>query len=139
MATTRNGRFEHLSLLLAVTLCSPFAFARDEPTTASYVDDKTDRIPEQTIVPKYPRTARRDRIEGEVQVCYFVDKKGRPYNIAVRRSTHRIFERPAIKAMRASRYKPLQSGEKTSGLKSCRTFTFELDPVVAENGATKPR
>ena len=50
--------------------------------------------------------ARRDRIEGDVQVCFNVDREGRPYRIAVRNSTNRVFEKPAIKAATRSRYKP---------------------------------
>lgn len=105
----------------------------EEMTVSRYIDEDTDRIPLHTVVPTYPEVARRDRIEGEVQLCYHIDKKGRPYRIAVRNSTHRVFEKPAKRAIRASTYKPLGPGEKSSGIKTCRTFRFELTPVIAEN------
>jgi TonB family protein len=82
------------------------------------------------VVPLYPEKARSERLEGEVQVCYYIDKKGRPYRIAVRNSTNRVFERPAVKAVRASSYAPLEKGARISGIKSCRTFRFTLESVV---------
>ena len=63
-----------------------------------------ERVPLKTAVPEYPDAALRDRVEGEVQVCFEVDRRGRPWRIAVRSSTHRIFERPSIRAVRASSY-----------------------------------
>ena len=87
-----------------------------------------ERVPVHTVVPKYPPDARRDRIEGEVEVCFNVDRKGRPVRIAVRRSTHRIFEKPSIRAVRASRYKPLDRSKPVPAIKTCRTFSFSLQP-----------
>ena len=81
----------------------------------------------------YPRVARRDRVEGDVRVCYEVDRKGRPYRIAVRESTHRIFESAAKQAVRASTYVPLEPGEENARIKTCRTFRFRLDPVDNNN------
>lgn len=118
-----------LAVIVLLSTCSSWA---GEDVTASFHDDSTDRVPEQTLVPVYPRKALRDRIEGVVQVCYYVDKKGRPYSVAVRKSTHRAFERPSLLAVRGSRYLPLEPGKKNSGIKTCRTFSFELDPVVVE-------
>lgn len=122
-------------LLAALAALTASAALAAEPAIARYKDSDSDRIPVHTVVPAYPRVARRDRIEGEVKVCYHVDKKGRPYRVAVRQSTHRIFEKPALRAVKASTYAPLEPGQKTSGIKTCRTFRFELTPVVADNGA----
>ncbi len=88
-----------------------------------------ERTPLQTVVPQYPEDALRDRLEGEVQVCYHVDRRGRPYRIAVRKSTHRIFERPAIHAVRASSWAPLAKDEDLPAIKACRSFFFRLMPV----------
>lgn len=121
-------------LVVAVMSLLATLVRAEEATINRYIDEDTDRIPQHTVVPIYPHVARRDRIEGEVQVCYHIDKKGRPYRIAVRKSTHRMFERPAKLAIRASTFKPLEPGEKSSGIKSCRTFRFELTSVLAENG-----
>lgn len=121
-------------VFVAVTaLLIAFGAAAQDVKITRYIDHTTDRIPVHTVVPEYPHVARRDRIEGEVQVCYHIDKKGRPYRVAVRNSSHRIFERPAIRAVKASSYKPLQPGETRSGIKTCRTFRFVLTPAVADN------
>lgn len=111
----------------------------EETSYTRFIDLESDRVPVHTVIPLYPRIARRDRIEGEVQVCYHVDRKGRPYRVAVRNSTHRIFERPAKLAVRASTYRALKDGESSSGIKSCRIFRFQLSPVVADNGGSHGR
>ncbi len=114
--------------VLLLIACAASAVA-SEPEVKHLTDDTGDRVPLETVVPAYPKDARRDRIEGEVQVCFHIDREGKPYRIAVRRSTHRVFEKPARKAVRASTYQPLEKGEKPSGIKTCRTFRFSLEPV----------
>ena len=119
---------------LAAALCLAAAGtlnAADTPSEAA-LDADTERTPQITIIPDYPKVARRDRIEGEVQVCFDITRAGRTRRIAVRRSTHRVFEKPAIRAVRSSTYEPLPKDVVMSGIKSCRTFRFTLEPVVAE-------
>lgn len=119
------------AIALAVLLCvSTVCLGDANPPPAS--DDDTERKPLFTVIPDYPEKARRDRIEGEVQVCFDVTRNGRTRRIAVRKSSHRIFERPAIRAVRASSYKPLPKDAAMSGIKACRTFRFTLEPVVVE-------
>ena len=106
-------------------LCGPAlsqAQSVDEPIVS-----EVERVPLHTVVPDYPKEARRDRIEGEVEVCFNVDRKGRPMRIGVRRSTHRVFEKAAIRAVRASRYIPLKRSEPVPAIKTCRTFNFSLE------------
>lgn len=117
--------------VLPLLLLTASAAIAEPAVITRHYGHTSDRMPAHTVAPEYPRIARRDRIEGEVLVCYHVDKKGRPYRIAVRNSTHRLFERPVIRAIRASSYKPLQDGQKASPMKTCRTFRFELTPAVA--------
>ena len=117
-------------LFLCATTVVANAQHTDDPV-ATVVDGESDRIPRHTVAPDYPRKARRDRIEGEVQVCYEIDRKGEPRRIAVRRSSHRAFEKASIKAIRESTYKPLKAHEALQSIKSCRTFKFSLVP--AEN------
>ena len=119
-------------LLLLFTACSLRA---EETSIARVIDEDSNRVPVITVVPPYPENALRDRIEGEVQLCYHVDKRGRPYRVAVRRSTHRAFERPSMRAIKASTYVPLKTGEKTSGIKTCRTFRFQLEPIGASDAS----
>ena len=119
------------ALCLAAVGAVHAADAPDAPDAPAF-DAETERTPQITMIPDYPKVARRDRIEGEVQVCFDITRAGRTRRIAVRRSTHRIFEKPAIRAVRASTYEPLPKDAEMSGIKSCRTFRFTLKPVVAE-------
>lgn len=100
---------------------------------ASAEDESVERVPLKTVVPVYPESARRDRLEGEVQVCFHIDREGRPYRIAVRNSSHRVFERPSIAAVRASTYAPLEPGTKLPAIKTCRTFHFSLTSFTPES------
>ena len=124
------------SALLLLLLAGPSLLA-EEASLARLIEENSDRVPSVTVVPEYPEDARRDRVEGEVQVCYNIDTKGRPYRVAVRTSTHRIFEKPSRRAVKASLYVPLEPGEKTSGIKTCRTFRFQLQPLVDDNLAAR--
>ena len=113
-------------LTVVVVTAAAFVLAVDRVRAA---DDDTTRTPLRTVVPEYPEMARRDRVEGDVQVCFNVDRKGNPFRIAVRSSTNRVFEKPAIRAVRSSRYQPLPKEIELSGIKTCRTFRFRLDAV----------
>lgn len=115
-----------ICLLGAATLANPEV---PEPTIREY---DPERVPLFTVIPDYPKVARRDRIEGEVQVCFDITRDGRTRRIAVRKSTHRVFEKPAIRAVRVSTYEALPDDTEMSGIKSCRTFRFTLEPVVLE-------
>ena len=117
-----------ISVMLTVAV-----FAADDDSEVTHLtDDSTDRKPLQTMVPQYPEKARRQRLTGEVEVCFHVDREGKTSRVAVRRSTHRVFEKPAILAAKASTYHPLPEGQNPSGIKTCRTFRFQLTPVAIE-------
>ncbi|MFQ5609123.1 MAG: energy transducer TonB [Woeseiaceae bacterium] len=113
---------------IALVLIATQGAVGEDATVSRFIDEDGDRVPKHTFVPVYPEKARRDRLEGDVQICYDVDRKGRPFRVAVRSSTHRIFEKPALRAVRASTYVALKEGESSSGIKTCRTFRFRLEP-----------
>jgi len=117
-------------VLALTTLFGAVVLAQDEADVTYMPNDSGDRKPLHTVVPVYPRRALRDRIQGEVEVCFNVDHEGRTSRIAVRRSSNRQFENPAIVAVRASRYVALPADYVLSGIKTCRTFRFLLDPVA---------
>lgn len=124
--------------LLGCALGSPvIASGGVEPIDSNY-----DRQPLNTVVPEYPAKARRERIEGEVQVCFDISREGFPRRVAVRRSTHRYFEKAARNAVRRSTWHPLSRGETLPVIKACRTFRFALVPVSPderEPGSSGPR
>lgn len=120
-------------LIVPATLLAMSAFAADDGSdTIHLTDDSSDRKPLHTVVPVYPEKARRQRLTGEVEVCFKVDRDGKTSRVAVRRSTNRIFEKPAILAAKASTYYPLSEGQSLTGIKTCRTFRFQLTPVAIE-------
>ena len=116
-------------LLLPGILLSVAAFAAGDPRITHLMDNSHTRVPLNTVAPVYPAVARRDRVEGDVQLCFNVDRKGRPFRIAVRSSTDRVFEKPAIRAIRASRYVSLPEDREVPGIKTCRTFRFRLESI----------
>lgn len=117
-----------LWLLLCVLSASVLA-EENASSGARIVDSTHGRMPEHTVAPGYPDVARRDRIEGTVQVCFEVTRKGRPRRVAVRHSTNRVFEKASVRAVKASRFRPVPDGEAVPQIKSCRTFIFELEPA----------
>lgn len=128
------SELRRLSMLAVLSLLAAHAQASADEQSATFSDFDSQRKPLLTLIPDYPKVARRDRIEGEVQVCFDITRAGRTRRIAVRKSTHRILEKPAIRAVRASTYEPLSDDAVMSGIKSCRTFRFTLEPVVVEAG-----
>lgn len=130
---SNNSRVFAAILSLAV-LAPPGIHADDEEVdTRHLTDSSTDRIPAITAFPKYPSIARRDRIEGETVVCFMIDVDGSIRRPSIRSSTHKIFEKPAMRAIRRSSFEPLAQGESLSKSRTCRTYRFRLDPVTASN------
>ena len=115
--------------LLLVLLPCAASYASDESRVTHLDEDSGERMPLNTVAPAYPAAARRERVEGDVQVCFNVDREGRPFRIAVRSSSNRVFEKPSIRAIRASRYRPVPDGEAVPAIKTCRTFRFRLEPA----------
>lgn len=124
-----------LSALVVSGLLLPFAGLTEESTQGgTYLSDtQRERTPAITAFPKYPYVARRDRMEGEATICFTVNAKGQIIRPGVRSSSHRIFEKPALEAIRASTFEPLKPGESKSNLKTCRIFRFRLDPISVAN------
>ncbi len=125
---------DRTSLALALLLVGSGAFAQGNVETIDQIDPSEirsddDRNPVHTVVPEYPKQALFDRVEGNVQVCFFVSRGGRPYNVAVRSSDYRVFERPARNAVKKSWYEAIPRPNKVPQVKTCRTFLFRLEPV----------
>jgi TonB family protein len=95
-------------------------------------DTSTDRQPERTAFPKYPSIARRDRIEGEATVCFDINSRGEVKRASVKTYTHKIFKKPALRAIRKSSFEALLPGQTLARTKTCRTYRFRLDPILAE-------
>lgn len=126
-----------LTVLSMAVILAPGRAVSDEEVEAPevFVDPaSTTREPALTKFPVYPRLARRDRIEGEATVCFKIAPNGRVLEPAVASSTHEIFEKPALQAIRESTFEPLGPGEELSATPVCRTYRFRLDPVETPEG-----
>ena len=137
---SRSGRSGLPALTLAFTtavLLSPLMSTAEEAATQlsmrtfHLMDSSTDRTPAKTAFPRYPRIARRDRIEGDATVCFKIDIDGRIRSVRVKNYSHRIFRRPALKAVKDSSFEPLKPHEIFSTARTCRTYRFRLEPIVA--------
>ncbi len=117
---------------LLLLLVATSGATAEEPAADPAADKVVERVPLHTVVPLYPEKARRARVEGEVEVCFSVDRFGRTKGVSVRRSTNRVFERPSRNAVKASTFHPLEPGQKVPDIKNCRTFTFTLERVAVE-------
>lgn len=124
---TTASRFVAATLLLATSAI----LAQDRmPAVEHFIDSSTDRVPALTAFPKYPSVARRDRIEGEATVCFKIRANGKISRPVVAESTHRIFSKPALRAMRKSTFEPIGPGQILATARTCRTYRFRLDPIV---------
>ena len=125
-----------LFVIVCLGLALPGAASADEDTRVTRIlhfeDSSSDRQPTLTAVPQYPKLARRDRIEGEATICYKIDKNGRIKNPSVRSSSHKMFAKPSLKAIKQSSYEAIRPDQQVSKVKTCRTFRFLLTPVAIE-------
>ncbi len=118
---------------LTIVLISFVARAQDAPVITHFIDTNTDRIPALTAFPKYPSVARRDRIEGEATVCFKIKANGKISRPVVTERTHRIFARPALRAIKKSNFEPLGPSQILATARTCRTYRFRLDPILVNN------
>ena len=123
----------HGTVILICWLLTATGAAEVDSNVTHFTGDTGDRMPLQTMVPVYPERALTDRVQGDVEVCFNVDREGRTSRISVRQSSHRMFEKPSVFAVRASSYVPLTENKILSGIKTCRIFRFRLDPVAIED------
>ena len=126
--------FRGAALSIVILLGPALAIAEDDGTSATHIFDvSTDRIPLVTAFPRYPSVARRDRIEGEATVCFKIKTNGKISRPSMRESSHRIFVRPTLRAIKQSTFEPLAPNQILATAKTCRTYRFRLEPVVVTN------
>lgn len=117
-----------------LVLAAAPASAQTETTTVThFIDSNTDRVPLLTAFPTYPSIARRDRIEGEATVCFMVTKEGRITRVRLKETTHRIFRKPALRAIKKSTFEALGPNQVLARARTCRTYRFRLEPILVDN------
>jgi len=79
-----------------------------EQSIVDLIDADVPPNPVEQEAPVFPSEARRGHIGGRVIVEFVVDKGGRVQQPQVLRSSHRIFEAPALEAIRKWKFEPGQ-------------------------------
>ncbi len=132
----KAGRVFLAAAMIVGVLLAPAAAVAEpaEPVVTHIFDTSTDRVPLVTAFPKYPSVARRDRIEGEATVCFKIKTNGKISRPSLRDSSHKIFKRPALRAIKRSTFEPLGPSQILATAKTCRTYRFRLEPVLVKNG-----
>lgn len=121
---------------LSILFGSVIAVANDKSPVVTHIfDTSTDRVPLLTAFPKYPSVARRDRIEGEATVCFKIKTNGKISRPSIRDSSHKIFVRPTMRAIKKSTFEPLGPSQVLATAKTCRTYRFRLEPIVVKTEA----
>jgi TonB family protein len=129
-----SSAFFGAAISIVILPCSALAVAEDDAAVVTHIfDTSTDRIPLVTTFPKYPSVARRDRIEGEATVCFKIKTNGKISRPSLRDSSHKIFNRPTLRAIKKSTFEPLGPNQILATAKTCRTYRFRLEPVAVKN------
>tara|TARA_B100000686_G_C16787364_1_gene976160 strand:+ start:2776 stop:3210 length:435 start_codon:yes stop_codon:yes gene_type:complete len=119
------------SLLLSLSI---FVFAEETGIPVLHFSDSTtERLPALTKFPEYPVIARRDRIEGAATVCFKIGVDGRIIRPRVTDYSHKIFRKPALRAIKLSTFEPVGPDQILKKAKTCRTYRFRLEPLLANN------
>ena len=128
-----NSAFSGVVISMVLLLVSTLAIAEEDGAVVTHLfDTSTDRIPFVTAFPKYPSVARRDRIEGEATVCFKIKTNGKISRPSMRNSSHKIFVRPTLRAIKKSTFEPLGPNQILATAKTCRTYRFRLEPVAVK-------
>jgi TonB family protein len=85
-------------------------------------------IPVKQIPPKYPRRLLEKGVEGCVMLVFDITKEGNPKNIKVDWSTHRGFDRSAIKSAESFLFSPPYQDGKPSGVRDAQSLiSYKVD------------
>jgi protein TonB len=85
-------------------------------------------LPIVRVAPQYPASLAEKGIEGYVSLSFTVTISGSVANVAILKSSHRGFERPAIKAVEKFKYKPrIVDGEAVPALGVTTRLEFKLE------------
>lgn len=142
MRNRRDNRAVVPAMVCSGLLLGPLAAVQGQQESTSvthFIDTSTDRTPALTAFPEYPSIARRDRIEGEATVCFKIKANGRISRPVVTEYSHKIFSRPALRAIKKSFYEPLGPGQVLQTARSCRTYRFRLEPIRVDEDPERQR
>ena len=75
---------------------------------------------------RYPREARRDRIQGEVPVSFIINKRGQPTQLELVRSLTRALDEEAQRVIRQAKFEPARVDGEPVCMKMALPITFRL-------------
>ena len=130
-----NRSITATAVTIALLLSAALAFAQESTSETHFLDSNTDRVPLLTAFPSYPSIARRDRIQGQAIVCFMIKQDGRITRAKLKDATHRIFRKPALRAIKKSSFEELAPNQVLATAKTCRTYRFRLEPILVDNTA----
>lgn len=97
----------------------------------AYSENQVDRAVQMTraATPRYPDALKSVSVEGQVQVRYIVDARGRvePGSIQVLSTTHKLFAEAVREALLNSRFRPAEAGGHPVRQLVEQPFIFKLD------------
>jgi TonB family protein len=87
---------------------APFSFVPTPPVETIYeIDDvQIKPTPYRQVVPEYPRSLKKQNVDGQVVVVIVVDRKGNVINPKIEVSSHPEFEKPALDAIVKWKFHP---------------------------------
>lgn len=130
-----NRSITATAVTATLLLGAAMAFGQESTSVTHFLDSNTDRVPLLTAFPSYPSIARRDRIQGQATVCFMIRQDGRITRAKLKDATHRIFRKPALRAVKRSTFEPLGPNQILARAKTCRTYRFRLEPILVDNSA----
>ena len=127
---TMDGRYQEQATEW-IAFLEKEIFAEDE---AARIKAQGHPDPLTRVEPIYPRSAKRDLIEGMVKLSFTITKRGRVDDETIVRSNPiEVFDRAAMRALNKWRFTPLiKGGVAVDQLGKTAVFTFTLPVTVKE-------
>lgn len=119
---------KYVLLIFAFVFGDCFADSAWPHGKAEYLYEIENYKPLKRVTAPYPKKAKKKKLEGSVLLEFSVNEKGRVFSISVAESTHKIFEKVAIKALGKVRFFPPSRKGLKAPLKNLRArYVFKLE------------
>jgi TonB family protein len=81
--------------------------------------------PKKRVTPKFPKSASQLGLEGSCQIVFFIDEKGKPYEVKVKKCAN-VFHDAVQKAAWGWRFYPMRDSGKAIKAQFTLTMKFKL-------------
>ena len=65
-------------------------------------------------------------------MCFRIDTRAKVLSAKIKSTSHKIFVKPTLRAIRASSFEPLGPGQILKGTKTCRIYRYRLESVPVD-------